>query len=88
LRAAGGAEIGFFEGIGCEENSWKLYATGDSQGQWRKARISEWRPIENQAANRYHAALSRDLFCPAGIPIVTADEGRNALRLGKHPNAN
>mgnify|MGYP005814900653 CR=1 FL=1 len=88
VRAAGGAQNISFEGIRCEENTWKLYATGGSDGQWRKARISKWRPIENQPVNRYHAALSRELFCPMGIPIATADEGRNALRLGKHPNAN
>jgi hypothetical protein len=51
-----------------------------------QARI-EWRPIENKPVNRHHAALSRDLFCPQGNAINTADEGRNALRLGKHPNA-
>jgi hypothetical protein len=88
VRTAGGAQNISFEGIHCEEGNWKLYATGGSDGQWSKARISEWRPIENKPVNRYHAALSRELFCPNGIPIATADEGRNALRLGKHPNAN
>lgn len=88
VRTAGGAQNISFEGMRCEEGSWKLYATGGSDGQWNKARISEWRPIENKPVNRYHAALSRELFCPNGIPIATADEGRNALRLGKHPNAN
>ena len=87
IRTAGGAQNISYEGIRCEENTWKLYATG-GDGQWRKARISEWRPIENQPVNRYHAALSRELFCPMGIPIATPDEGRNALKLGKHPNAN
>lgn len=87
IRTAGGAQNISFEGIRCEENTWKLYATGGSDGQWRKARISEWRPIENQPVNRYHAVLSQELFCPMGIPIATPDEGRNALRLGKHPNA-
>lgn len=85
VSTAGGAQNISFEGIRCEEGTWKLYATG-SDGQWNKARISEWRPIENKPVNRYHAALSRELFCPDGIPIATADEGRNALRLGKHPN--
>lgn len=87
IRAAGGAQNISFEGIRCAENTWKLYATGGSDGQWRKARISEWRLIENQPVNRYHAALSHELFCPLGIPIATADEGRNALRLGEHPDA-
>lgn len=88
VRTAGGAKNISFEGMRCEERSWKLFATGSGDGQWNKARISEWRPIENKPVNRYHAALSRDLFCPNGIPIATADEGRKALRLGKHPDAN
>lgn len=87
IRTAGGAQNISFEGIRCEENTWKLYATGGSDGQWRKARISEWRPIENHPVNRYHAALSHEFFCPVGIPIATADEGRNALQRGKHPDA-
>lgn len=86
VRTEGGAENVSFEGIRCEDHTWKLYATGSADGQWRIARISEWRPIENKPVNRYHAALSRELFCPDGSPIATADEGRRALQLGKHPN--
>lgn len=86
VRTASGAQNISFEGIHCEEGTWKLYATG-GDGQWHKARISEWRPIENHPVNRYHAALSHEFFCPVGIPIATADEGRNALQRGKHPDA-
>jgi len=86
VRTAGGAENVSFEGIRCEEHTWKLYATGSADGQWRTARISEWRPIENKPVNRYHAALSKELFCPEGNPIATAEEGRRALRLGKYPD--
>lgn len=86
VRTAGGAENISFEGMRCSDLSWKLYATGSRDGQWSKARLSEWRPIENKPINRHHAALSRDYFCPNGNPILTPDEGRNALRLGKHPD--
>lgn len=90
VRTAGGATNVSFEGINCKELTWKHYATGRGDGTWVKSRAarSEWRLIENKPVNRHHASLSRDLFCPAGIPIWTADEGRNALRLGKHPNSN
>lgn len=90
VRTSGGATNVSFEGINCKELAWKHYATGRSDGTWGKSRAarSEWRSFENHAVNRYHAALSRDYFCPAGTAIGTADEGRNALRLGKHPNAN
>lgn len=87
VRTSGGAENVSFEGMRCSERSWRLYATGNRDGQWSKARISQWRQIENKPVNRHHAALSRDYFCPNGNPILSADEGRNALRLGKHPDA-
>lgn len=89
VKASGGATNISFEGIHCKQGSWKHYATGRSDGTWTRPRAnrSEWRAIENKPVNRHHAALSRDYFCPGGIAIYTADEGRNALRLGKHPNA-
>ncbi|MBK9018812.1 MAG: CNP1-like family protein [Sulfuritalea sp.] len=89
VRTTGGATNVSFEGIHCKERRWKHYATGRSDGTWVKSPSSraDWRPIENRPVNRHHAALSRDFFCPGGIQINSAEEGRNALRLGKHPNA-
>lgn len=90
VKTAGGATNISFEGINCKQLSWKHYATGHSDSTWVKSRVArnEWRRIENKPVNRHHAALARDLFCPEGIAIHSADEGRNALRLGKHPRAN
>lgn len=89
VKTSGGATNVSFEGIRCKERSWKHYAAGRSDGTWTRPRANrdEWRPIENKPVNRHHAALSRDYFCPGGIAIYSADEGRNALRLGKHPTA-
>ena len=90
VKTSGGATNVSFEGIHCKEFSWKHFATGGNDGTWTKARggRNPWRPIENKPVNRYHAALSREFFCPMGTPINTADEGRDALRLGKHPDSN
>ena len=90
VQTSGGATNVTFEGIHCKERRWKHYASGHSDGTWTKSRAAGtvWRPIENKPVNRHHAALSRDYFCPVGNAITTADEGRNALRLGKHPATN
>lgn len=87
VRSAGGATNVSFEGIRCETRQYRLYAMGRQDGSWVKARLSQWRPIENKPMNRHHAALSRDLFCPAGVTISTPAEGRDALKRGKHPDA-
>jgi len=90
VRTSGGATNVSFEGINCRELTWKHYATGSSDGTWMKSRATriEWHPIENKPVNRHHSALVRDFFCPVGNAIGSADEGRNALRLGRHPNSN
>lgn len=88
VRTSGGATNITYEGIRCESREYKIYATGHRDGTWVVARRSPWRPVENKPTNRHHAALSREYFCPVGNAIYTADEGREALRLGKHPNAN
>lgn len=89
VKTSGGATNISFEGMHCKELTWKHYATGGSDGTWTKSRAvrTEWRPIENKPVNRHHAAISRDLFCPIGSPIQNPEEGRNALRLGKHPKS-
>jgi hypothetical protein len=87
VQTSGGATNVSYEGIRCDTREYRIYAAGHREGRWAKARLSEWRPIENKPMNRHHAALSRDLFCPNGVAIQSADEGREALRLGKHPQA-
>lgn len=88
IRTGGGSTNITYEGMRCESGEYKIYATGHRDGTWSVARRGEWRKIENKPTNRQHAALARDYFCPAGTAIHGADEGREALRLGKHPNAN
>jgi hypothetical protein len=87
VKTSGGATNTTFEGIRCAAIETRLYAVGRADGTWVKARNSEWKPIENKPINRHHAALSRDYFCPSLIPIRAPEEGRDALRRGKHPDA-
>ncbi len=87
VRTSGGATNTTFEGIRCKTGEYKLYASGRADGTWARSRIGNWRPIEDKLANRHHAALNRDLFCPLATPIDSADDGREALRRSKHPRA-
>lgn len=85
----GGAQNVSFEGLRCDTREWKTFATGRVTGEggtWSKARIGDWRPVENKPVNRHHAAISKDYFCPNGSAIRSADEGRNALKKGGHPD--
>lgn len=88
VLTSGGATNVSFEGIRCKEWAWKVYATGRPDRSWSKARIAEWRPIENKPVNRHHTTLARELFCPYTNPVRDADEARDALRRGKHPSVN
>ncbi len=86
VKAAGGAMNVSYEGVRCSTLEAKIYATG-SNGAWTRSRNAAWRPIENKDINRQHAVLSRDFFCPNMLPIKSAEEGRFALRRGKHPDS-
>ncbi|WP_172600093.1 CNP1-like family protein [Sulfuricystis multivorans] len=88
VHTRGGVTNITYEGLRCATGQFKIYATGHTDGRWVMARQSAWRPIENNPTYRHHAALSHDYFCPIGNPIATPEEGREALRLGKHPSVN
>jgi len=85
--SAGGATNVSHEGIRCDTRQRRLYAIGRSDRTWVNARDGRWSDISGAAANRQHAALARDFFCPGGSIIRTADEGVSALRHGGHPEA-
>ena len=87
VLTAGGATNVTYEGMRCSTREVKLYAAGRADRTWSAVRVPAWRPIENKPVNRHHAALSRDYFCPLDNPIQGAEEGRDALRRGKHPTA-
>lgn len=87
IRAGGGANNVTFEGIRCATGEYKLYASGRADATWARSYMDKWRPIENKLVNRHHSVLNRELFCHISIPIDSPDEGRQALRLGKHPRA-
>ncbi len=81
VKTPGGATNVSFEGIRCSSGEYRIFSVGTGDGKWLKAR-DDWRPIREERVNRYRAALASDYFCPDGIAIRSADEGRRALRRG------
>lgn len=87
IQAPGGARSVSFEGIRCETRERRIYASGHLDSSWSKSRNNEWRRILDVAANRYHAALYNDYFCPEGVIVRNVEEARDALRRGRHPES-
>ncbi len=81
-----GARNVTYEGMRCETRERRIYASGHTDGSWAKARRNEWTRIQDEYANRYHAALFLDYFCPVGVIVRDADEAKRALLKGGHPD--
>lgn len=86
VKTRGGASNITYEGIRCRNGQYRLFATGRGDRSWALAHNAEWRGIENNQINRHHFVLSREFFCPIGIPIASVTEGLDALRRGRHPS--
>ncbi len=86
VETPGGVRNVTYEGMRCESRSRRIYASGRADGSWSKARNDEWVRILDAYANRQHAALFLEYFCPFGNSVRTAAEARNALVRGGHPD--
>jgi len=82
-RSPSGVNNITYEGIRCENKSYKVFAQGLA-GRWSPRR-GEWRVIEAKSIQRWHAVLYWEYLCPRHRPIESAAEGVNALRRGGHP---
>jgi hypothetical protein len=81
-----GARNVTYEGMRCLTRERRIYASGRQDGSWSKARKNEWVRIQEVYANRQHAALFLEYFCPIGNIVQDAAEARNALIKGVHPD--
>lgn len=85
VATQGGARNVSFEGIRCLTKERRIYASGRLDGSWSKSRNNDWVRILDAAANRTHAALYIDYFCPGGIIVRDVAEAQDALKRGGHP---
>lgn len=86
IETPGGARNVTYEGMRCETRERRIYASGHADGGWAKSRRNDWVRIQDVYANRHHAALYLEYFCPVGTIIRDAAEARLALRRGGHPD--
>jgi hypothetical protein len=86
-RSASGAENVTFEGMRCFTGERRVYAYGQSDKSWAKARSGAWTPIGSSNRAPHFSTLWNDYFCPGGFIIANAKEGLDALRWGVHPRA-
>ena len=80
IEAAGGARNVAFEGLRCATGERRLYAYGQPDGTWSKARNAQWEGIKFRSLLSYHKALYEDYFCPDGINVRDAKEAVRKLR--------
>lgn len=85
VRTSGGATNISYEGLRCDTNEYRIYATGTLEKTWAKARSSEWRKFKIH--NRPQKSLANYYFCPNFTPVRSAREALSALRDGIHPAA-
>ena len=71
VKSASGALNTSYEGMRCKTSEYKVYAYGIKNGEWTKARDSQWRWIERSSAN-FRFTLYKDYFCD-----IEAIAGRN-----------
>ncbi|MBN3758632.1 hypothetical protein G3N95_37375 [Paraburkholderia sp. Tr-20389] len=81
ITSPSGARNVNYEGIRCEDYSWKLYAglNADHDG-WDRTVENEWTRIENGDLNAYHATLYQDYFCTSKLPVGKADVILNNIK--------
>jgi hypothetical protein len=83
-KSSEGAENVTYEAMNCRAKEYRMFATGHANGTWL-ARAGDWRVIQPRTTQRWHNELFYFFFCPNMRPIEDAEEGRQALALGKHP---
>jgi hypothetical protein len=82
-RSPEGVENVSYEAIRCSSSEYRIYAIGHADRTWAK-RTTPWRPVTPKSVQRWRHALLRDYFCPGGAPILSVEEGIDALKRGRH----
>ena len=80
IEAGGGARNVSFEGMRCGADERRIYAYGQPDKTWSKARNEAWEAINFNSVFSYQKVLYEDHFCPDGIQVKNASEAVLHLR--------
>ena len=79
VETPSGARNVSYEGIRCSTRERRIYAVDNGNG-WVKARTSTWQRITENALNRHHAVLQKDVFCPREGPVGSTELALQKIR--------
>lgn len=78
--SSSGAKNISYEGIRCHSMERKLYAFGQANGSWSRARRDKWETIPRHSTNNHHATLALEYFCDGRAIAGNAAEIVNRLK--------
>jgi len=81
--SSAGAQNVSYEGMRCSTAERRLYALGQGDKTWSKARTSKWIRLQG-GSNNHHVALYADYFCSGGmLAFRGVDDVERVLRHGR-----
>jgi CNP1-like family len=84
ITSTSGARNVNYEGIRCDNYTWRLYASLNSEHDgWDRGVENDWSRIENGDLNAYRAALYQDFFCTNRLPTGSTQAILNNIRYNR-----
>ena len=81
--SSSGAQNISFEGMRCTTGERRVYAFGQADRTWSKARSNKWIRLQG-GSNSHHVALFSDYFCAIGQKAIrTPEEAARVLRYSR-----
>lgn len=84
IDAPGGVRNVFYEGIRCDEKSYKTYAYGSGAGPFHPMASTDWKAIRSEAAFRYRQDLADFYVCDG--PVVRFNPKEIVQRIENPPS--
>lgn len=92
IKTARGATNVSYEGMHCDLEQTKMYATGRSNGTWINARTAQWQKIRLSSILDPRHVLHRNYLCAglsSNIPAASVEDVLRRIRYGpREPMAN